>query len=177
MPSQLVEALTILRDNIKSTDEGGRATSLSATNYAPYFAGTGNAKYKVSLKPARFFTEAWEIPVSKLDGTESTGHIYMVWDDEKNLEQTIDAALKYERALDVKLYLCVLDEGDALDYEEIIFALMRDAMRDPYLADPATRVRKALRMVLVDTKREQPPMSGVFICRVDLRIHLKINLV
>lgn len=177
MASQLVEALTILRNNLKSTTEGGYAASLSASNYGAYFKGTGSGHFKTTVKPARFFTEAWEIPISVLDGTVSTGHIFMSWDDEKNLEQTIDASLKYERALDVQLYLCLLDEGDALDYEEIIFAMMRDAMRDPYLADPSTRVRKVLRMVLKGVKREQPPMSGVFLVRMDLTIHLKINLV
>jgi hypothetical protein len=169
MATVLNEAIDVLIGNIKSTTEGGTGTHLSAIS-KPFFEGSGVGHYTVVEMWSRFFELAWEIPISRLSGATSTGVIFVVTGNEKNLENNLDQSLKYRRDLKVQLIPCFFDEGTRTDYEEIIDALMRDALKDPYLN------RKILDMKWKEVERVRPAKLGVCIALLEFSLQMKTNL-
>ena len=171
--SNVTSALGVLATNLTPLEAGGRATSLSALNYnnsggTPYWRGSNVAGYKrfstYNSNPwRRFFGELWEVPVKNLIGETSTGAVYIYpAGAESDGENNINNSKRYIRSIPVDVIGVWLDEGTSSQYEDLIDAMLKDALQDPTLGNYITFLRwKAVEPL-------NPSGIGVVGCRLSL---------
>ena len=170
MTVALNSALDYLVNYLTAEDNGGLGSHLSALNYS-YFKGSNPNAYAVKNGFARFFDEAWELPITSVDGTASTGVIYVIPTSESNRETNENYnSLRWYREVLVDVVICFLDEGTREEYEEIIFAAFRDTLQNP------TYDKTILWGKLNSIVRERPPKTGLVVITLELTFGMRNNV-
>ena len=170
MSVPLNTALDKLKGYLTSTVDGGSASNLSAIDYS-YFSGSDANCYVVKDGFARFFDQAWEVPITDLDGSTSTGIIYIIPKSEANREINENYnSLKWYRNVFVDVVICFLDEGTREQYEEIIFAAFKDALQNPSFD------KTILWAKLNSIVRERPPKTGLVVITMEFNLEMKNNV-
>ena len=170
MSTPFNDALNVFKGYLTPIGAGGSAVNLSAFNKA-YFSGTVTKRYAVKDGFARFFDQAWEVPITDLDGSVSTGVIYIIPKDEINREINENYnSMKWYRDISVDVVVVFFDEGTRSEYEDLIFAVFKVALKDPTLTN------NILYAKLNSISRERPPATGLIIVTLNFSFEMKNNV-
>lgn len=173
MASPVVECIQTLQNFLTPVADGGLAANLSFVD-EPYFNGGPGAgtRYTTELLHARFFNQDWEVPISNLEGTTSTGILYIYTkpgedNEKKNIN---DPQMRYRRKIPLGVAMVTLHEGTVVEYEEIFEALLKDALQN------VSMNRRALILDLDGIDRMRPEQQGIQVTHFRFSLTVETNL-